>query len=108
MANTRVTAILFAIVAIQASAVANKNEKPKLTSFETSCYHVKDPAGESGGAKGKSYRGLVTSTVSGRTCQKWTDDHPWKEHRKEACDIPKCPAKKRDFKDEAKTLSTKI
>merc|ERR1719326_2498607 len=152
----RVVAILFAIAAIEASALKGQEEKPKLTSFETSCYYEKDPAGESGGAKGRSYRGLVTSTVSGRTCQKWTSDHPWKdaaamsatpdkeddgimawgnglgnhnycrnpdssmdtpwcftqdpanEHKKEACDIPKCPAKARDFKDESKTLTKKI
>jgi len=130
---------------------------PKLTSFETGCYYEGSVAGESGGAKGRGYRGLVTSTVSGRTCQKWTADHPWKDaaalsatadkesgdgtmawgnglgnhnycrnpdssmpspwcytmdpnskHKKEACGIKVCPKTKRNFKDEAKTLATKI
>merc|ERR1719158_2292246 len=33
---------------------------------------------------------------------------PNKGHKKEACDVPACPKKKRDFKDEAKTLTKKI
>merc|ERR1719181_158979 len=150
--------VLIALLCANVAAVVMDRElAPKLTSFETGCYYEGEVAGESGGAKGRSYRGLVTSTVSGRTCQKWTDDHPWKDaaamkatadnegddgtmawgnglgnhnycrnpdssmstpwcytqdpakdHKKEACDIPKCPGKARDFQGEAKTLSKKI
>eukprot|EP00746_Dinoflagellata_sp_MGD_P161710 gnl/MRDRNA2_/MRDRNA2_88955_c0_seq1.p1 gnl/MRDRNA2_/MRDRNA2_88955_c0~~gnl/MRDRNA2_/MRDRNA2_88955_c0_seq1.p1 ORF type:complete len:181 (-),score=37.81 gnl/MRDRNA2_/MRDRNA2_88955_c0_seq1:195-737(-) len=40
----------------------------QLSGFDTGCYEESD--------KGKSYRGLVTSTSSGRACQKWTKDKP--------------------------------
>merc|ERR1719201_781388 len=39
-----------------------------LAKGDTSCYKEKD--------NGKSYRGLATSTASGRTCQRWVEDHP--------------------------------
>merc|ERR1719164_387332 len=40
----------------------------QLSDFDTSCYEESD--------KGKSYKGLVTSTMSGRTCQNWLKDAP--------------------------------
>merc|ERR1719487_2889995 len=60
-----------------------------LNSFETSCYYTVDtlPKNEVMKFPGQSYRGLVTSTVSGRTCQKWTSDHPWAA----AADLPVIP-----------------
>lgn len=39
-----------------------------LNAFDTGCYDEED--------SGETYRGLVTSTVSGRTCMKWLDDKP--------------------------------
>jgi len=42
----------------------------QLSDFDTGCYDESD--------KGKGYRGLVTSTASGRACQKWTVDKPHK------------------------------
>merc|ERR1719387_928705 len=39
-----------------------------LADFGVSCYEEED--------KGKAYKGLVTSTTSGRTCQNWLKDMP--------------------------------
>ncbi|CAK0873677.1 unnamed protein product [Prorocentrum cordatum] len=51
-----------------AARMRAKKAEP-LGEFDTSCYMADD--------KGESYRGLVTSTFSGRTCQKWTAQKPW-------------------------------
>merc|ERR1719498_90685 len=56
---------------------------PPLTSFEMGCYHTSDPsAAEKGGGNGRSYRGLISYTASGRTCKNWNDDNPWKNNIK--------------------------
>lgn len=44
--------------------------------FDTGCYIEEHPL--TGDDFGKTYRGLVTSTASGRTCQNWLDKHPHK------------------------------
>lgn len=50
----------------------------KLTPFDMDCYREKDSLTERDGAKGRSYRGLVSYTASGRTCKNWSGKNPWK------------------------------
>eukprot|EP00746_Dinoflagellata_sp_MGD_P151096 gnl/MRDRNA2_/MRDRNA2_82789_c0_seq2.p1 gnl/MRDRNA2_/MRDRNA2_82789_c0~~gnl/MRDRNA2_/MRDRNA2_82789_c0_seq2.p1 ORF type:complete len:295 (+),score=61.78 gnl/MRDRNA2_/MRDRNA2_82789_c0_seq2:71-955(+) len=45
--------------------------------FDTGCYIEQNPISEMDDY-GLTYRGLVTSTESGRTCQNWLDQHPHK------------------------------
>lgn len=59
---------------VDASAVVLHEDgmAPRLTPMETGCYYEKDPVGtEAGGAKGRSYRGLVSNAESGRVCRNW-------------------------------------
>jgi len=46
---------------------------PELSEFEVGCYYKEDPDFEKGGGMGKSYRGLMQHTASGRVCKKWTE-----------------------------------
>merc|ERR1719243_514531 len=55
-------AMYIAIAALCGSCLAAPSD------FDVSCYEESD--------KGESYKGLLTSTTSGRTCQNWLKDMP--------------------------------
>mmetsp|Transcript_38379 Transcript_38379/g.90242 ORF Transcript_38379/g.90242 Transcript_38379/m.90242 type:complete len:175 (+) Transcript_38379:67-591(+) len=59
--------ILLGALAGEASALNTRKADP-LSSFDLSCYQSGD--------KGLSYRGLLTATQSGRTCQNWLTKAP--------------------------------
>jgi len=153
------------VSAVKVSLRRGHEPPAELSSFDLGCYMENNSPLEADGEKGGSYRGLVSTTVSGRTCQKWTEQHPWaeaaaikpvadvkskvdaddpnskdmmtwgnglgnhnycrnpdktmdspwcytvdpvKDHKKELCEIPKCPAEQRDFVDEATTLKSTV
>merc|ERR1719213_1275714 len=128
--------IALALMAPVAGRMRLQGAAEPIDDFDLSCYEESD--------KGKSYKGLLTSTTSGRTCQNWSktkpheisiepsnenglgnhnycrnpdssEEKPWcytmdpvEDHKKELCEIPACPAKPRDFTDEAEALALKV
>lgn len=70
--------VLLALVVNAAAVALQDDAAPKLTSFEMGCYYKAAPFGEKGGDLGRSYRGLVSYTVSGRTCKNWASKNKWK------------------------------
>lgn len=69
--------VVFALF-VGAAGVAIQDDAPKLTQFEMGCYYEKAPFGEKGGDLGRSYRGLVSITESGRECRNWVSKNKWK------------------------------
>jgi len=53
------------------AALRSTKKADPLSSFDMSCYVT------SADDMGYSYRGLVTQTLSGRACQKWSATKPW-------------------------------
>jgi len=80
MARMLALGAVIGLRSVSAALLRSQASAPTVTSFDLSCF-MKDEVAplETGGAKGRSYRGLASSTVSGRTCQKWTANHPWPE-----------------------------
>merc|ERR1719498_2351950 len=59
---------VFALLLARASALQLHSGAEPISDFDLSCYEEAD--------KGKSYKGLQTTTESGRTCQNWVTRSP--------------------------------
>lgn len=70
--------IMLIAILLGMAAAAPKSE------YDSDCFYKTDkdaPANEVGNEKGRSYRGLVSFTVSGSDCKKWTDSVDHLGHR---------------------------
>merc|ERR1719161_1916306 len=63
-------ALLLSAPAVVVARMRLQTAAEPMSDFDIGCYEEDD--------KGKSYKGLTTSTASGRTCQNWLKDKPHK------------------------------
>jgi len=68
----------FSLCVSGVAVILREDSGPQAASFEMGCYYEDNPVGETGAAKGRSYRGVMESTASGLTCKNWLVENPWK------------------------------